>query len=71
MTDGNTAASNLVYDLISVQYHALKASQLYDQFAKDAQGNSEAEEFFRQCKQQDDERATKVHELLTRVTQPA
>ena len=63
-----TAASDVVYDLVSIQYHALKASQLYGKYIEDAKGRPDAVKFFKQCKTQDDKRATQVHALLAEIT---
>ena len=32
------SADDIVYDLVSVQYHALKASKAYDSYVQDAEG---------------------------------
>ena len=63
-----TGASDLVYDLVSIQYHALKGAQVYDQFVKDAQGNDDARKFIEQVKEQDMQRAQTAHELLAKIT---
>jgi hypothetical protein len=63
-----TGASDLVYDIVSIQYHALKGAQVYDQFLTDAEGNDDARSFIEQVKKQDMERAQKAHELLTKLT---
>ncbi len=68
MGSAHTPADDLVYDLVAIQYHALKASQTYDKYLQDAQGHSDVEEFLRQVKQQDDERAVRCHELLRVLT---
>jgi pyrroloquinoline quinone (PQQ) biosynthesis protein C len=65
---GSTPATNLVYDLVSVQYHALKGGQLAEQFLRDAEGDDEARAFFEQVKQQDAERAERCHELIAKLT---
>ena len=36
MGSAHTPADDIVYDLISIQYHALKAAQVYDKYAQDA-----------------------------------
>ena len=36
MATGETGFSDVVYDLIAVQYHALKAGQDYGQYVRDA-----------------------------------
>ena len=68
MGQGNSPASNLVYDLVSIQYHALKGAQVYDQFLKDAQGSDEAKKFIEQVKNEDSKRAQQAHELLVKLT---
>jgi hypothetical protein len=63
-----TGASDIVYDLVSIQYHALKGAQLYDQFLSDAEENDDVKEFIETCKEQDAERAKTAHELLAKIT---
>ena len=61
-------ASDVVYDLVSIQYHALKGAQVYDQFIKDASDNDDLKKFFEQVKDEDTKRAEKAHELLAKIT---
>ncbi|MBW3603471.1 MAG: hypothetical protein KY460_00955 [Actinobacteria bacterium] len=68
MTSDHTPADDIVYDLVSIQYHALQASQLYDTYAQDAQGHDDVESFIRECQEQDAQRAVRCHELLTALT---
>ena len=35
MASEHTVADDIVYDLISIQYHALKAAEVYDKFLED------------------------------------
>lgn len=63
-----TGASDVVYDLVSIQYHALKGAQVYDQFINDASGHDDVKKFFEKVKEQDAERAQKCHEFLTKLT---
>ena len=63
-----TGASDVVYDLVSIQYHALKGAQVYDQFIKDASGHDDVRGFIEQVKKQDAERAKTAHELLAKLT---
>ena len=63
-----TGASDIVYDLVSIQYHALKGAQVYDQFLSDASGNSDVTKFIEQVKEQDTKRAQQAHELLAKLT---
>ena len=61
-------ASNIVYDLVSIQYHALKGAQVYDQFLNDAQGNDDVRTFIEQVKNEDAKRAQMCHQLLAKLT---
>ncbi len=67
---GATGSSvpNIVYDLVSIQYHALKGAQVYDQYLQDAGGNSDVQAFIQTVKQEDAARAERCHELLKQVT---
>jgi rubrerythrin len=67
MGDTNVT-SNLFYDLVSIQYHALKGQELYQRFAKDAQGQQEIAKFFEEIRQQDIQRAQRAHQLLGTVS---
>lgn len=70
MASEHTVADDIVYDLISIQYHALKAADAYDRFLEDAH-SSEHEDvaaFIQECKQQDEQRAVRCHELLVQLT---
>lgn len=68
MATHHSPADDIVYDLVSVQYHALKAAQAYDSYVQDADGHDEVQSFFKQCAEQDAERARKCHHLLGQVT---
>ena len=66
---GNTnVTSNLFYDLVSVQYHALKGQEVYGRYIKDAQGQQEIVRFFEQVRDQDIQRAEECHRLLTQLS---
>ena len=65
---GSTGASDIVYDLVSIQYHALKGAQVYDQFLSDASDNDEVKKFIETVKEQDQQRAQQAHELLAKLT---
>ncbi|HEU0130169.1 MAG TPA: hypothetical protein VFQ85_04165 [Mycobacteriales bacterium] len=64
----STVTSNLFYDLVSIQYHALKGQELYQRFAKDAQGQQEIAQFFEQIREQDIQRAQTCHQLLAQLS---
>ena len=68
MGKSGSPASNLVYDLVSIQYHALKGAQVYDQFLKDAEDDKDARKFIEQVRDEDAKRAQTCHELLTKIT---
>ncbi len=68
MASSHTPADDLVYDLVSVQYHALTAAQVYDQYIADADGHPEVIKFLKQIKKQDSARAETCHELLRGLT---
>ncbi|MBO0730959.1 MAG: hypothetical protein J2P57_17015 [Acidimicrobiaceae bacterium] len=68
MASVDSPAANVVYDLVSIQYHALKSSQLHASFMKDAKDHPEVVEFLNEVKAQDDHRALRCHELLTLLT---
>jgi hypothetical protein len=70
MGSEHTVADDIVYDLISIQYHALKAAEVYDKFLEDAHSreHEDVAEFIRQCKDEDQQRAIRCHELLAQLT---
>jgi hypothetical protein len=68
MAESHTPADNIVYNLVSIQYHALKAGQAYAQYAADAEGHADVKEFIEQCREEDAERAVRAHDLLGRLT---
>jgi hypothetical protein len=68
MGSTHSPADDVVYDLVSIQYHALNAAELYDKYAEDAQGHDDVVEFVRQCQEQDAQRAVRCHELLKDLT---
>ncbi|CAN5513268.1 hypothetical protein BH23ACT7_BH23ACT7_25030 [soil metagenome] len=68
MGSTHSPADDVVYDLVSIQYHALNAAELYDKYAEDAQGHDDVVEFVRQCQEQDSQRAVRCHELLKDLT---
>ncbi|HSH23407.1 MAG TPA: hypothetical protein VK975_05015 [Acidimicrobiales bacterium] len=68
MSSEHTPADDIVYDIVSIQYHALKAAEVYDKYLDDAHGHEDVEEFIRQCKDQDSQRAIRCHELLVDLT---
>ncbi|MFP3882594.1 MAG: hypothetical protein ACLFRT_04230 [Actinomycetota bacterium] len=70
MSSNHEITENIVFDLVSIQYHALQGSHLYRQFLDDARQaeHSEVEEFIKECQKADKRRAERCHELLRDLT---
>jgi hypothetical protein len=68
MAESHSPADDIVYNLVSIQYHALKAAQLYATFTADAEGHADVAAFIDECRQQDAARAQRCHELLGKLT---
>jgi rubrerythrin len=70
MATGETGFEDVTYDLISVQYHSLKAGHDYGQYVRDADnaGLKDIADFFREVMDQDSRRARRCHEFLRRVS---
>jgi hypothetical protein len=68
MASQHTPADDIVYDLVSVQYHALKAAEATDKYLRDAEDHADVRQFFETVAQQDAERAVRAHELLVSLT---
>lgn len=68
MAEQHSPADDIVYNLVSVQYHALKAAQAYDSYVQDAEGHQDVVSFFQQCAQEDAQRAKTCHQLLGKLT---
>jgi hypothetical protein len=64
MASEHTPADDVVYDLVSIQYHALKAAHTTDKYIQDAEGHDEIKAFFEQVAQEDAARAQRCHELI-------
>ena len=66
MATGETGFDDVSFDLISVQYHSLKAGHDYGQYVRDAEnaGRDDIAEFFRTVMKEDSERAAKCHSFL-------
>ena len=68
MASSHTPADDIVYDLVSIQYHALQAADLYEKYIADAHEHEEVVSFIRECQEQDSQRAIRCHELLGQLT---
>jgi len=69
MATGETGFDDVTFDLISVQYHCLKAGHDYGQYVRDAEnaGQSEIASFFKTVMDEDSERAKRCHEFLRQL----
>ncbi|HEV7360619.1 MAG TPA: acyl carrier protein [Mycobacterium sp.] len=69
MATGETGFDDVSFDLISLQYHSLKAGHDYGQYVRDAKnaGLDDVASFFEEVMAQDSERARRCHELLSEV----
>jgi hypothetical protein len=58
MATGETSFDDVTFDLISVQYHSLKAGHDYGQYVRDADnaGLTDIADFFRQVMKEDSQR---------------
>ena len=70
MAERHVVADDIVYNLISIQYHALQGAETYTQYLEDAHSadHPEVTEFIEKCRDQDNERALQCHELLRDLT---
>jgi rubrerythrin len=69
MPAGQTGFDDVTFDLVSVQYHSLKAGHDYGQYVRDARnaGFDEIASFFEEVMAQDSERAGRCHEFLRQL----
>jgi hypothetical protein len=69
MATGETGFDDVTYDLVAVQYHALKAGHDYGQYVRDAEnaGQDDIAAFFRDVMEQDSARAHQCHDFLVRL----
>ena len=69
MPSGETGFDDVSFDLISVQYHSLKAGHDYGQYVRDAKnaGLDDVASFFEEVIAQDSERAKRCHEFLAKL----
>jgi len=70
MATGETGFDDVSYDLISVQYHSLKAGHDYGQHVRDARnaGREDIATFFEQVMSEDSTRAKKCHDFLAELS---
>jgi rubrerythrin len=70
MATGETGFDDVTFDLISVQYHSLKAGHDYGQYVRDAEnaGRDDIASFFREVMEQDSARGKRCHEFLKELS---
>ena len=70
MATGETGFDDVTYDLISVQYHALKAGHDYGQHVRDADnaGRQDIADFFRRVMDEDSARAKECHQFIAQLS---
>ncbi|KDN18694.1 hypothetical protein [Amycolatopsis rifamycinica] len=70
MATGETGFDDVTFDLVSVQYHALKAGHDYGQYVRDADnaGRQDIADFFRKVMEEDSARAKQCHEFLKQLS---
>jgi rubrerythrin len=69
MATGETGFDDVTYDLISLQYHALKAGHDYGQYVRDADnaGREDISKFFSRVMEEDSARAKQCHEFIAEL----
>jgi rubrerythrin len=70
MATGETGFDDVTYDLVSVQYHALKAGHDYGQYVRDARnaGRDDIADFFEKVMSEDSARARQCHEFIKELS---
>jgi rubrerythrin len=70
MATGETGFEDVAYDLVSVQYHSLKAGHDYGQYVRDARnaGRDDIAEFFEKVMAEDSARAKQCHDFLGQLS---
>ncbi|MFB9903516.1 acyl carrier protein [Allokutzneria oryzae] len=66
MATGETGFDDVTYDLVSLQYHSLKAGHDYGQYVRDAEnaGRKDIAAFFRKVMAEDSNRAKQCREYI-------
>lgn len=67
MPTDHSPADDIIYNLVSVQYHALKAAATADKYIEDAHDHEDVRAFFEEIAEQDRGRALRCHELLGKL----
>lgn len=64
MGNEHAPTDDIFFDMVSIQYHSMKACEAYDQYIADAHDHEEVASFIRECKEQDQARVMRTHELI-------
>jgi hypothetical protein len=69
MATGETGFDDVTFDLISVQYHSLKAGHDYGQYVRDAKnaGRDDIADFFSRVMEEDSARAKQCHDYISEL----
>jgi hypothetical protein len=69
MATGETGFDDVSFDLVSLQYHSLKAGHDYGQYVRDAKnaGRDDIASFFEEVMKQDSDRAQRCHTFLAEL----
>ena len=70
MAERHVVADNIVYDLIIFFFNDTATTEIYTKYLQDAHSadHPEVTKFIEQCRDQDNERALRCHELLKDLT---
>ncbi|CAN5790289.1 hypothetical protein BH23ACT4_BH23ACT4_05150 [soil metagenome] len=68
MSNDHSITEDVVFNLVSIQYHALQGQHLYRRFLDDVGHHPEVGEFIKECQKEDALRANRCHELLKELT---
>jgi hypothetical protein len=68
MPNAHSPADDIFFDLVAIQYHALKGTQVYDQYLLDAHDHDDVRQFINRVKEEDSRRALEAHQLLGELT---
>ena len=64
---GSSGATDPIFNLVSILYHALEGGTTYNHYIQDAQqqGDQELAQFFQQTQQEEQRRAQRAQQLLS------
>lgn len=64
MSNEHAPTDDIFFNMVSIQYHSMKACEAYDKYIADAHDHEEVAAFIRECKEQDKARVMRTHELI-------